>query len=95
MSRDDPTSATGNAANPNDAANPKWWKTRSGIVLCGFLVVAGFYLLTEHTAHVFGVLPFLLLLSCPLMHLFMHHGHGGHHGGSSDAASERQVRHEP
>jgi peptidoglycan/LPS O-acetylase OafA/YrhL len=54
-----------------------WWRTRSGIVLCGFLLIAAFYLLTEHTAHVFGVLPFLLILACPLMHLFMHHGHGG------------------
>ena len=58
-----------------------WWRTRSGLVLCGFLIIAAFYLLTEHTAHVFGVLPFLLLLACPLMHLFMHHGHGSH--GSS------------
>ncbi len=61
----------------SDASRPPWWRTRSGIVLCGFLVVAGFYLVTEHTAHVFGALPYLLLLSCPLMHLFMHHGHGG------------------
>lgn len=39
----------------------------------------GFFLLTEHTAHVFGELPYLLLAACPLMHLFMHHGrHGGH-----------------
>lgn len=55
------------------------WRTRSGIVLCGFLLVAGFYLLTEHTTHVFGVLPYLLILACPLMHLFMHHGHHHHH----------------
>ena len=61
---------------------PPWWKTRSGIVPCGFLLVAGFYLVTEHTAHVFGVLPYLLLAACPLMHLFMHHGHGGHGRGS-------------
>ncbi len=54
------------------------WRTRGGIVLLGFLAVAGFYLVTEHTAHVLGVLPLLLLLSCPLMHVFMHHGHGGH-----------------
>jgi len=46
--------------------------------MCGFLLVAGFYLATEHTAHLFGVLPFLLVLACPLMHLFHHHGHGGH-----------------
>lgn len=62
-----------------DSPTP-WWKTRGGIVLCGFALIAGFYLLTEHTAHVFGALPYLLLLACPLMHLFMHHGHKGHGG---------------
>ena len=40
--------------------------------------IALFYLLTEHQAHLFGWLPYLLILACPLMHLFMH---GGHHGG--------------
>jgi hypothetical protein len=40
--------------------------------------VLGFFLLTEHQAHLFGVLPYLLILLCPLMHLFMHGGHGGH-----------------
>ena len=59
------------------------WRTRGGVVLLGFLAVAGFYLVTEHTAHVLGALPFLLFLSCPLMHLFMHHGHGGHDGHST------------
>lgn len=44
----------------------------------GFLAVAGFFLFTEHRAHVLGILPYLLLLACPLMHLFMHHGHGNH-----------------
>ena len=58
---------------------PSWWRTPIGIVTCGFLIVAGFFLLTEHTAHVFGVLPWLLILACPLMHLFMHHGHRGGH----------------
>lgn len=62
-----------------------WWRSKSGIVLLGFLAVAAFFLLTEHTAHVFGALPWLLLAACPLMHLFMHGGHGGHgHSGRSD-----------
>ena len=65
-----------------------WWRTRSGIVLCGFLLVAAFHLLTEHTAHIFGVLPFLLLFLCPLMHLFMHHGHGGHGSPSATSAGK-------
>ena len=46
---------------------PSWWRSPIGIVTCGFLIVAGFFLLTEHTAHVFGVLPWLLILACPLM----------------------------
>jgi hypothetical protein len=33
-----------------------------GFVLCAFLAILGFFLLTEHRAHVFGVLPYLFLL---------------------------------
>jgi hypothetical protein len=58
-----------------------WFLTRSGLVLIGFLVIAGFFLVTEHTAHLLGILPYLLLLACPLLHFF-HGGHGGAHGGT-------------
>jgi Protein of unknown function (DUF2933) len=73
----------------NERAHAPWWRTPFGLVLCGFLIIAGFFLLTEHTAHVFGALPYLLLAACPLMHLFMHHGHGGHGGGESSADDRR------
>ena len=53
-----------------------WWRTRSGMILMGFLAITGFFLIMEHAAHVLGALPYLLLAACPLMHLFMHHGHG-------------------
>jgi hypothetical protein len=46
-------------------------------VLIGFLAIAAFFLLTEHRAHLLGVLPFLLLALCPLLHLFGHGGLGG------------------
>lgn len=49
-------------------------------VFLGFLAVAAFFLFAEHRAHFLGALPWLLLLACPLMHLFMHHGHHGLHG---------------
>lgn len=60
----------------NNSSLPSFWRSRSGIALLGFLIVIGFFLITEHTAHVLGALPYLLLAACPLMHLFMHHGHG-------------------
>jgi len=51
-------------------------------VLLAFLAIAGFFLFTEHRAHLLGVLPLLLLLLvCPLLHLFMHGGGGQHHSG--------------
>jgi len=50
-------------------------------VFLGFAAVAGFFLVSEHRAHVLGLLPWLLLAACPLMHVFMHGGHG--HGGSA------------
>jgi hypothetical protein len=57
----------------------RWFKSRSRLVLLAFLAIAGFFLITEHTAHVLGALPYLLLLACPIIHLFHGgHGHGGH-----------------
>lgn len=56
-------------------------------VFAGFVLIAGYLLVMEHKAHLSGWLSsygiWLLLLACPLMHLFMHGGHGSH--GSSQA----------
>lgn len=62
----------------DEPSHTPWWRSASGLALCGFLLVAGFFLITEHTAHVFGALPLLLFLLCPLLHLFHHGRHGGH-----------------
>ncbi len=66
-------------------------KSRTNIAWIVFLAIAVFFLITEHRAHLSGWFtywPDLLLLACPLMHLFMHggHGHGSH--GSSEASNE-------
>ncbi len=58
--------------------------------LVAFLVIAAFFLFTEHRAHLLGALPFLLLLACPLMHLFMHHGHGAHGGHSENTERSKK-----
>lgn len=56
-----------------------------------FIAIIAFFLLTEHTAHVFGILPYLLILACPLMHIFMHgkyHGHKGDHSSHADSTTD-------
>ena len=57
----------------------------AGLVMIGFLVIGGIYLWMEHRAHLLGALVFLPLLLCPLMHLFMHHGHGDHSAHDSSS----------
>ena len=58
-----------------------FWGSRYSIGLLVLGVVAAYFLITEHRAHVVIALPFLLLLACPLMHVFMHGGHGSHGHG--------------
>jgi len=58
-------------------------------VFYGFLFAVGFLLFTEHRAHVLGILPYLILLACPLMHLFMHHGHSGHGHHDTDEGDKK------
>jgi len=78
----------------HESDNVGGMKSRTNTALIVFLVIAAFFLLTEHRAHLsawFPYWPYLLLLACPLMHLFMHggHGHGGH--GSSEASKESAM----
>lgn len=48
-------------------------------ITAAFLVIALWFLVTEHRAHFFGALPFALILACPLLHLLMHRGHRHEH----------------
>ena len=73
---------------------PPFWRSRYAIGLLVFGAIAAYFLLSEHRAHFFGALPFVLLLACPLMHMFMHGGHGGHEGhggGHGDKTSGNQA----
>ena len=55
-----------------------FWLSSKGLAAGVFISAVLYFLLTEHQAHFFQALPYLIFLLCPLMHLFMHHGHGGH-----------------
>lgn len=57
---------------------------RAGLVFAGFVILAAIALAFEHRLHLVPYLPWLLLLACPLMHLFHHGGHGHRHERAED-----------
>lgn len=69
-------------ATPSASSGKEIWR----VIAITIAVMAVYYLLTRHAAHTFGVLPYLLILACPLMHLFGHHrGKHGHRDTRNDA----------
>ncbi len=62
-----------------------WYRTRWGVALIGFAVLAALLLVYEHRIHIpFGSLFLILpLFACLGLHFLMNGGHGGHggHGG--------------
>lgn len=53
-----------------------FFRSPTGLVLLALLAIAGLYLAIEESALVYRLLPYALILLCPLLHLFMHRGHG-------------------
>lgn len=53
---------------------------RQVLVVAGwiFAALAAAYVLIAHRVHALEWLPFVLLLVCPLMHIFMHGSHTRH-----------------
>jgi len=62
-----------------DERPPSFWASSRGLVALGAIAILGYLLVVEHRQHLVEWLPYLILLACPLMHLFMHHGHGHGH----------------
>jgi len=57
------------------------------LALLSVAAIVAFFVLREHWSHALGLAPYLLLLLCPLMHLFGHGRHHGRHGGQHDHES--------
>jgi len=84
---------------PDPEGRPDWSRINQWLLWIG-LAAAVAWLVIGHGEHLLRVAPFLLLLACPLMHVFGH-GHGGHGGHSSHRPdppidqSEQTARTEP
>jgi Protein of unknown function (DUF2933) len=78
----------------SDNAGKSLWRTLSGIACMFFLAAAGYFLFTEHRAHIVPYLPYLIILLYPLMHLFHHGSPGGHHHEDHEQEDDRPSRQE-
>jgi hypothetical protein len=80
----------------SDAPRSNAGPSRAKWVFVAFVAIAAYFVIAEHRAHLSGLLyylPFLLLLLCPLLHVFMHGRHGHHTGeGHRRGHSAEQER---
>ena len=60
----------------------------------GSVLILGYWVYTYHLEHAMGFLPYLILLLCPFMHVFMHggHGHSGHANKNEEHSEHKNHR---
>ena len=80
-----------NRNNQNDLTDSRH-APKNKITLVVFSIIIGYFLVTEHLAHVIQALPYLLIFVCIGMHLFMHRGHS--HGAPSQSSSNKEKNSE-
>jgi hypothetical protein len=61
------------------------WRRFTRFAMIGVFLFGLALLASQHLQHIVGILPYLLLLACPLMHLF---GHGHHHSHHQSEAQQ-------
>ena len=71
-----------------DTLNRLKW---SHVVFIGLALGGGFLLVDQFQAQLGSFLPYLILLLCPLMHVFLHRGHGGH-GNHHDHKTDQEQK---
>ncbi len=71
---------------------PSFWKSPWGVACTVLAVAASAYLWFAHKDHLLALLPYAFLAACPLMHMFMHRGHHGHHHGGARPPDQRVAR---
>lgn len=59
-------------------------------VLVGLVVIVGAYLIIDHGQHIAPYFPFVFLLGCLFMHVFLHGSHGTHGERHDDEAGSNE-----
>lgn len=59
-----------------------WWQQGRWWLVLMLATIAALPWAAKYRNQLLTTLPYLTLLACPLMHLFMHRGHRGHGGNN-------------
>lgn len=79
------------AHHEDHGARPANWSRLNQWLLWLGLAAAVAWLYVRHNEHLLQLLPFLIVLACPLLHLFGHGSHGGH-GAAADTQPQKLPR---
>lgn len=60
------------------SSNSRYWAALHGVVAAALIVSALYFIFVEHAEHTLRYLPIMIILLCPLMHIFMHKSHHNH-----------------
>ncbi len=57
------------------------------------VALVAWYAYAFHQPHLLAALPFLFILACPLMHIFMMRGHGAHDEKTDTKTNDKKSCH--
>ena len=75
---------------PPQSGARDWLRSRLRLASYVALAALAVLIIRDHATHLLSAVPYLLLLACPLMHMFMHHGHQ-HHGHDQARRNNRRA----
>ncbi|MDK3161429.1 DUF2933 domain-containing protein [Kamptonema cortianum] len=69
----------------------QWVLSHVGLTIFGLIAATLFVMIIAALASLSAVLPYFLLLLCPLAHLFLHSGHGAKQGQDNSRAMQHHA----
>lgn len=78
-----------------NTAMGQWVSSHVGLTIFGLIAATLFVMIIAASASLSVILPYFLLLLCPLAHLFLHSGHGGQaeHAARREQDNTQSMQH--